>query len=375
MNEFIVLSNASVHELLLNLSRSETCDIRSQLAQSLEKFSLREERKFTPDAVVVTRPAAKVLFRPFTSSESVGIKIIVDPSAGNESQALQKHNVKTLHGILALCDSHGIPIGILNADEITGYRTAMSVMVPYAWRARTTRIVVFGAGKQALWHVRLAFTLRGEEIEHVAIINRSTKRGELLLTQLKSENEQRWKSPAEIISLSSDASDYELQLQSILAVADVVFCTTPSREPLFPSHYLRAQQTNTTGCYISCIGSWQSDMMELDPQLLQEAIKSNGVQCSLGRGNGVVIVDDRDECLKSSGEIIRSGLQAEQLVEAGEVLSMKATSPDNGNPDHWLGNGFVIYKSVGVSSTDLAISRAVLSLARRHGVGISITDF
>ena len=33
------------------------------------------------------------------------------------------------------------------------------------------RIVVFGAGKQALWHVRLALALRGDEIKHSAIVN------------------------------------------------------------------------------------------------------------------------------------------------------------------------------------------------------------
>ncbi|KAJ9633584.1 hypothetical protein H2204_006790 [Knufia peltigerae] len=375
MSSLIVLSDAAVHEILISLSRDEIHQVRDRLAKSLEEFSTPEERNFAPDSVVVTRPHAKTLFRPFTSSENVGIKIIVDPSAGAEAQASSASSNATLHGVLALCDRDGLPLGIINADEITGYRTSLSVMVPYAWRTRTTRIVVFGAGKQALWHIRLALALRGDEIEHIAIVNRSAARGESLLSQVRSENEQRWRSSVEMLCVSSTRPDYEQKLESLMATADVVFCTTPSTKPLFPARYLKVQQASSTGCYISSIGSWQPDMMELDPQLLQHGLDLSRGQHPLGDEGGAILVDDREESLRSSGEIINSQLRAEQLVEVGEVLSSKTTTSKDQSSSPWLADGFVIYKSVGVSATDLAAGTAVLSLARERGVGVSVSDF
>jgi len=41
----------------------------------------------------------------------------------------------------------------------------------------------------------------------------------------------------------------------------------------------------------------------------------------------------------------------------------------------FLENGLVVYKSVGVSVTDLAIGNAILALARKQSLGISISDF
>ncbi|OAL24451.1 hypothetical protein AYO20_10677 [Fonsecaea nubica] len=390
-SSLLVLGDAAVHEILISLSKDEIYRVRDYLAKALEDFSTPEERRIAPDSVVVTRPHAKTLFRPFTSSENVGIKIIVDPSAGSEAlgavetakSSSGKGSNATLHGLLALCDKHGVPVGIINADEITAYRTSLSVMIPYVWRARTARIVVFGAGKQALWHLRLALALRGDEIAQIAIVNRSAERAESLVTQLQHENDARWKSPAKMTCISPTTPNYEQRLEGLLAEADVVFCTTPSAKLLFPARYLKAQlSSSSTGCYVSSVGSWQPDMIELDPQLLRDAVDSSRGKHPLGQSGGLVLVDDRNECLKSSGEVIGSQLQAEHLIEAGEMLSWARSSssssssfPTIKSPHEWLSNGFVVYKSIGVSSTDLAAGMAILALARERGSGVSVADF
>ncbi|KIW84043.1 hypothetical protein Z517_03289 [Fonsecaea pedrosoi CBS 271.37] len=388
----LVLGDAAVHEILISLSKDEIYRVRDYLAKALEDFSTPEERQIAPDSVVVTRPHAKTLFRPFTSSENVGIKIIVDPSAGSEAletakSSSGKGNNATLHGLLALCDKHGVPVGIINADEITAYRTSLSVMIPYVWRARTAHIVVFGAGKQALWHVRLTLALRGDEIAQIAIVNRSAERAESLVAQLQHENDAHWKSPAKVTCISPITPNYEQRLEGLLAEADIVFCTTPSAKPLFPARYLKVQlnsSTGSTGCYVSSVGSWQPDMIELDPQLLRDAVDSSRGKNPLGHGGGLVLVDDRNECLRSSGEVIGSQLQADDLIEAGEMLSWARSSSSssssssfstNKSPHEWLSHGFVVYKSIGVSSTDLAAGMAILALARERGSGVSVADF
>ena len=84
-------------------------------------------------------------------SRSLEIKIIVDP-------APQKDGAKSpLHGILTICDDQGLPTGIINAEEVTAFRTSMSALLhPWPWN-RLSRITAspmsrkfFGNDKETL---------------------------------------------------------------------------------------------------------------------------------------------------------------------------------------------------------------------------------
>ncbi|KAJ9363409.1 ornithine cyclodeaminase [Paecilomyces variotii] len=381
MENCTVLGDKIVQEILISLSKDEICEFLNTLATSLLSFSTSDERSFQPEPAVVARSnGVKTLFRAFTSPEYVGTKIIVDPSTSREqTDSLQENttnaNKPTLHGLLILCNKDGLPRGIINADEITAHRTSLSVMIPFSWRERTAKIVVFGAGKQALWHIRLALALRGDEIKQITIVNRSAERSRSLVSQIREENQSRWKSSVQLDSLDITDAEFQRQLEDVLATAHVVFCTTPSKVPLFPARFLRRQLSETGGCYVSSIGSWQPSMIELDPELLRDAVTSNSAYNPRGGAGGAVIVDDREVARTSSGELIQSQLKPEQLVEVGEVINLKDDRSDNEQLENWLGKGFVIYKSVGVSMTDLAAGTAILSLASRRGKGLSVQDF
>lgn len=120
MPRFLILSNSSVHDILINLGKDQILRIRDALVQCLTEFSIGSERQYQPPVGIVNRPEGnKTLFRPFTSAGSVGVKVITDPPPSSPAAG-------ALHGILAICDLNGIPTGILNAEEITGYRTALS---------------------------------------------------------------------------------------------------------------------------------------------------------------------------------------------------------------------------------------------------------
>lgn len=372
MARCIVLGDAVVHNLLINLKREEIITIRDEISQSLCDFSMTDERQYQPEPAVVTRAdSRKTLFRPFTSSTGPGIKIIVDPiSAVKDSPASSLSanldgKKQTLHGILTVCDQDGIPTGLINADEVTAYRTAMSVMIPYSWRSNTANIVVFGAGKTALWHIRQALGLRGDEIRCITVINRSAEGARILISQVQKENEHRWRSRAEFRMVSHDHPAYQAELQKEVAQADAIFCTTPSSTPVFPAKYLIGTSSKKS-CFVSGIGSWQPEMAELDPDLFMEA-----------SATGLVVVDDIAGAMSASGEIIQSGLQSEQIKEVGQLLHMRSQSSAN-IPIHLekcLQDGLVVYKSVGVSLTDCAAANALLALAKAQGRGILLSDF
>ncbi|KAL1846670.1 hypothetical protein Daus18300_014187 [Diaporthe australafricana] len=370
MGSFRVLSDKAVHDILIDLPRADILGLRDTLAQCLVDFSTGQERRHQPAAGIVNRPEGqRCLFRPFTSATSVGTKLIVQPAPSS--------SLRGLHGVLALCDQHGLPAGVLNAGEVTGYRTSMSAIIPWLWRRRTDNIVVFGAGTQALWHLRLALALRGDEIRSVSVVNRSADRAAQMIETLRVENEARWKSAATIEYVDPSRPDYDAWLESNLAVADAVFCTVATTAPLFPSRYVTGEQRERQP-YVSAVGSWQPTMIELDPSLLQHAAGrvDHGFRWAEGSGGGggAVLVDDREGALQHAGEVVESKLGAENLAELGQVEELRRRA-DNPELLRWLEDGLLVYKSIGVSMTDLAAGNAILALAEKRGVGITIPEF
>lgn len=369
MSDCVVLNDANVHEILISLSRDEIYVFIDKIASALKDFSVSGDREYQPEASIINRPdGRKILFRLFTSSTGVGVKILVDPARALlkertfESEA-EKNRLTSLHGILALCDENGFANGFINAEEVTGHRTSISAILLYTRRKETSNIVVFGAGKQALWHIRLVLALRGDEIKTITIVNRSAERTHTMLEQIKKENEAQWRSSTEFRTIID--SDSNSKVEEVMGQADVIFCTTPSKEILFPANYV----TNRKNCYISAIGSWQGDMIEVDPEVLKYA-------AGLGQGEGIVVVDDLVECRHGSGEIIQSQLDESQVVEVGALLKEQdQASKEDGGRARCLKEGFVVYKSVGVSVTDLAAGQALLQIARQRRLGIAVPNF
>lgn len=369
MGSFRVLSDSAVHDILINLPRADILGFRDTLAQCLVNFSTAQERQHQPPAGIVNRPEGqRCLFRLFTSPSNVGAKVIVSPSPSSPAAG------SGLHGMIALCDQDGLPAGVLNAEEVTGYRTSLSALIPWLWRRRTDNIVVFGAGKQALWHLRLALALRGDEIRSVSVVNRSADRGRQLVEKLGSENSERWKSAAKLEYVDPSREDYDAWLQSNLAVADAVFCTVGTTTPLFPAKYVTGEKRERQP-YVSAVGSWQPNMIELDPSLLQHVVGRPDVGFQWeGSSGGVVLVDDREGTSDHAGEVVASKLKAEDLVEVGEVEELKRRA-DNPELVRWLEDGLLVYKSVGVSLTDLYAGNAILALAEKRGAGTVIPEF
>jgi len=367
MGNLLVLGDSEIHDILINLSRTEIHIFRDAILGCLKDFSVGVERKYQPQPGVVNRPEGqRCLFRPFTSSESVGTKIVVQPAANSKAAG-------ALHGMIAMCDADGLPSGILNAEEVTGYRTSLSALIPWLWRRHTDNIVVFGAGKQALWHLRLALALRGEEIKSIVVINRTVSRAEALLVKVKEENQTRWKSDAVMQCIDPLRSDYQHLLRDHLSTADAVFCTAGAKAPLFPANYITAEGRNRQP-YISAVGSWQPDMIELDPELLRHLAAQRSHSTASKAGS--LLVDDRETVMPHTGELIQSKLGAEHIVELGEMADLQHDK-DHGDSalQNWQEEGLLVYKSIGVGMTDLAASNAILAFARKRQLGTTISQF
>ncbi|KAF2749546.1 NAD(P)-binding protein [Sporormia fimetaria CBS 119925] len=338
-------------------------------------------------------------------------------------------------GTLTLLDPHGSPRALLNAEELTGFRTALASVILFKKRTNVHDVLVFGAGKQAYWHIRLSLLLRGSEMHHLTIVNRSYDRARGLIESLFASSHEQ-EAPLyrpKIQILTPSARDYELHLKTAVQAASVIFCTTPSLTPVFPASYLTGSHVaRKKGRYIAAIGSYKPHMRELDPELLKQSVAPEHAGWHFhkhAKEGGAVVVDSVDACLKEAGEIIAAGLRSREVVEIGELIMLgreaerrrkkaereerkrressgevEAERWDEGGVEvggkrgakwfqkmtvgkkevvdeaesglvEWLQRGNVVYKSVGLGLMDVVVGMNVVRLADERGVGVRVEDF
>lgn len=371
---FTLLTGSDIAQILETLDSEQLTRFVDALENALAEYSCRDGVSYQSERAAVTRPGGQVsLFMPATTEDMIGVKIVgVRPS---ETPAPAKAGQKPepgLKSVLTICDAHGRAIGVLNAAGLTAFRTSLGSMLLFRFRKIVENIVVFGAGKQALWHIRLAVLLRGKDIRKITIVNRSAARTEDLLSELKSEHVAL--PPHITIGAFDEGSDRNAALEALVLDADAIFCTTPSTQPLFPSRFLTSQEAQKKPRYIAAIGSYRLDMQEIDPQLLQTLIDSSGTLPFPTYKSGVISVDSIQGCLSEAGELVKAGVPVERMLEVGSLLQEKAAS-DSGELSTWLQDGFVVYKSVGVGVMDLAIGQHLLSVAASRNIGLRVDNF
>lgn len=229
--------------------------------------------------------------------------------------------------------------------------------------------------------------LRGSEIHHVDIVNRSSARSQSLMQEIFTSPEWQDLRNANpklaFSSVSSEYGEYQRLVKERVRKADAIFLCTSSTSPLFPHEYLTSSEGRKKGRYISAIGSYRPHMVEIHPEILRQAVAPDHKHHHHKHADkgGVIVVDSLEACLKEAGEIIQAGISAEQLVEVGELLMVKKASMreiemgtgqgEKGLRD-WLMKGNVIYKSVGIGLMDICVGEDLVALAMEKGIGTSV---
>jgi ornithine cyclodeaminase/alanine dehydrogenase-like protein (mu-crystallin family) len=250
----------------------------------------------------------------------------IDGSSFQPPPSVASSQSTTPKGSVTLLDRTGNPIGIVNAEELTAFRTALASTMLLKKRQNVHTVTVFGAGKQAYWHIRLALLLKGDEIHHVNIINRSFERSIKLMKafQITQDDRVQWRKDIKFSAMSPEFGEYGRLLKEEVRKADVIFCCTPSVEPLFPAEFLTSREGRRKGRYIAAIGSYAPHMCELHPDIFKVAVEAehggHHHHHKHAKQGGVVIVDSLESCLKEAGEILKAKLKPEHLVEVGELM-------------------------------------------------------
>jgi ornithine cyclodeaminase/alanine dehydrogenase-like protein (mu-crystallin family) len=453
-----ILSDHDVQTVLHSLTSQDVNDIQQSLADALHRYSTASGEDacgsaYQPHRIPMKRTdGATTLFMPASSNSGMGVKVITldaveEPRVTQDMEHLSIASSKSAHssisgskstsmsastlthsisedckppavprGSLTLFDSQGNPSALINAQELTAFRTALTSCMLLKQRHKVHDLTVFGAGKQAYWHIRLALLLRGSEIHHVNVINRSFDRARDMMVKLYNPfpNDPNYKNTigldkhgnkTKTTILTPAHTEYTRLLKEYVRSANVIFCTTPSTQPLFPPTYLLNPQGRKKARLIALVGSYKPHMLELHPDIIKSAIAPHSNHRHLHKHQkegGAIIVDSVQACLQEAGELIQANVQPDQVVEMGELVMLSREAEkvaalaaknglveevedkkkgagirvsDDSGLKEWLAKGNVIAKIVGLGLMDVVVGNEVVSMARQRGVGTFIADF
>jgi ornithine cyclodeaminase/alanine dehydrogenase-like protein (mu-crystallin family) len=260
--------------------------------------------------------------------------LVVTLSTPSDSDARSLQADFTPRGALTVMSHTGQPIGFLNAEEVTAFRTALASTLLLCRRSHLKTLTVFGAGKQAFWHIRLALLLRGHTIKQINIINRTLSiRTKTLLRSFMQVNQatkahEGWTN-AKFAIMSPEYGEYDRLIKEQLRAADAIIMTVPSTEPLFDHLILTSTEGRKKGRLLIAIGSYKPHMIEVPKEMLLQAVRPTHDHRHFHRHaaeGGVIVVDTLTGCLKEAGEVIQAGLSPMQLVEVGELVMLEDQS-------------------------------------------------
>jgi ornithine cyclodeaminase len=268
-------------------------------------------------------PNGEFLLMPASGQRYSGLKALTVAPA-NPVRGLEK-----IQGVYILFDSDTLaPLATMDGNELTAIRTPATTLLavkhilasapegapPSHESTEGKRVLVFGAGVQALNHLRAAHAVLPEA--SFAVVGRRPERVTALIGQLATEGiEVRPGSLAEVPD------------------ADVVICATSSRTPLFDGGLV------APGAVVAAVGQHGLDAREVDAGLV---LRSD------------VVVEGRASALREAGDLIpaRSAQEWETIRPVNLLDLVKGEferSP--GKP--------CLYAGVGMAWEDLATAAVV----------------
>jgi len=235
------------------------------------------------------------------------------------------HGLPSVMAVLIYSDPEtGYPLAIMDATEITAYRTgaAAAIASKYLARRNSHTMGVIGAGYQAYTQM-----LAHAELFNPISINASDI------------------SKAAVDRLAQSLPQFSIRSCSIdeAAASDIVCTLTPSRSPVVKKEWV------SPGTHINAVGADAPGKQELEPSILKEAI---------------VVVDDLTQA-SHSGEInvpIQKGLYS--VNEIYGTLPEVVAGKKKGRTD---GKAITVFDSTGIAVEDIAVAKLLFDKARQAG--------
>ena len=258
-----------------------------------------------------------------TAEQALATKI-VSLFDGNQARGLAR-----IQAVVVVFEPDtGRPIALLEGAMLTALRTAAAsgAATDLLARHESRTLALFGTGVQARTHVFAMCAAR--PIERIWVCGRTPSNVAAFLDTFAKHHDVR----AELIAAESP--------QQALADADIVCCTTTSKEPLFDDADLKS------GVHINAVGAYTPQAREVPPETVRRAL---------------VVVDSRHAAWEEAGDLIQprdAGLINEQHVHAELGELVLGTRPGRSRDDE-----ITFFKSVGLAVQDAVAARFALQNA------------
>lgn len=253
-----------------------------------------------------------LILMPAWNEEFLGNKqIILAP--GNKEKGLP-----TVSALYTLFDVEtGVPLCILNAEELTARRTAgkSALAADYLATQSAKTLLVLGGGKVAQ-HLIPAHT-EVRDYDNLYLWLRNKDKFADFIQKLPQELRDK-------VQLVED-------LEQVAREADVVSTATMSPDPLIRGEWLKE------GCYLDLVGAYKPHMREVDDTAITRSS---------------VFVDSREGALHEVGEMaipLKKGILKEEDVKATLTELCRGEHPGRENDQE-----IVLFKSAGLAVEDLA---------------------
>jgi ornithine cyclodeaminase/alanine dehydrogenase-like protein (mu-crystallin family) len=273
-----------------------------------------------PERVGVDLPRGQLLLMPTHTPRSAGVKIA---TIAPDNPA---HDLPRIQGVYVLFDPQTLAVrAILDGTALTNLRTpAVSAAVVTTLAERFTeraRVVVFGAGPQAIGHTRALAAIDGLEMSELSYVVRNPNRAGIGASI----------DGVPTAVLAADSSDAQFAVRQ----ADLIVCATTARTPLFDATDVR------DGAVVIAVGSHEPDAREVGGALMCRS---------------AVVVEDLQTALREAGDVAipaKAGdLRRNAIIEMSDLITGRTQiAPSQA----------VVFKSTGMSWEDLVVADAVMT--------------
>ncbi|RJF96985.1 ornithine cyclodeaminase family protein [Noviherbaspirillum cavernae] len=229
--------------------------------------------------------------------------------------------------IVLFSTEDGRPLATIEADTMTGFRTAAATAVATDALARrdAATLAVIGTGVQAKSHIPALLQVRPFKEILVAGIGDQT-------------------AFAEYVTQTTGVPTRAVSIDDAARGADVVVTVTRAKTPLFSGNLLQP------GVFVAAVGASKKDVRELDDVAIQKA--------------DALVVEWKPQAQQEAGDLVLCApgiVDWDKVRELGPIV--EGTSDYKRAPDD-----IVIYKAIGVGLEDIALAGLVYRrAAERYG--------
>ncbi|ORY97398.1 hypothetical protein BCR43DRAFT_472491 [Syncephalastrum racemosum] len=327
-----VLSQNDIHKLLGLGDPAAAHEMVDLMAETFASYTAthdnpeKQKSAQAPQRIGVTTDNHKVLFMPSRLNQTTSVKVVSVP-LGDSKAGLPGTT-------LVLDEATGGVEAVMNAAALTAVRTAAGSALATRLYAKddATHLLVLGAGAQGRAHADMVIAER-PSVQHITIWNRGQERREQLVRELQKAYPTRT-----VVGVDLDT------LEPAAREADIVCTCTNATDPILRGTWLRSD------VHLNCVGSYRMDMHEIDGETVRQS------EC--------ILVDSVEACKAESGELVASS-QPSEWTELGQiVLEKRDTTQDKAKR--------TLFKSVGISVQDSAISGLMVKRAKEQDVGVCV---